>query len=257
MRLRSWILVCLMIVGVSLWRSYARQPASKHVSSVPQDWQSKNAEQRLSDLRKRRTADVTQSLTAAGLKLGDGAFIRILKESDEFQLWMNHASKSWQLYKTFPIARWSGALGPKMKEGDGQAPEGFYDVVPARLNPMSKYHLSFNIGYPNAYDRALQRTGSLIMVHGSNVSIGCFAMTDPGIEEIYVIVAEALKAGQKSVPVHCFPFVMTDDRLTKEAASPHHAFWLNLKEGYDAFEKSHVPPTVKVEYGRYVVIEER
>ena len=140
----------------------------------------------------------------------------------------------------------SGKLGPKLAEGDRQAPEGFYYVNRSRMKPDSTFHLAFNIGYPNSYDRAHNRTGSFIMVHGNQVSIGCFAMTDYWIEEIYTLCAEALKNGQPFFRVHIFPFRMTDERLAKESSNPWHPFWSNLKEGYDWFEEKKTPPNVTV-----------
>lgn len=171
---------------------------------------------------------------------GRPVFIRVIKEERLLELWLGH-NGSWELLKTYPIAGMSGELGPKEQEGDRQAPEGFYRVYPSALNPKSNYYLSFNIGYPNAYDRSLGRTGSHIMVHGSNVSIGCFAMTDPGIEEIYTLVAEALQAGQSYVPVQVYPFRMTEQRIQTELDSPHHEFWQHLLPGWQHTEARHEP----------------
>lgn len=232
------LIVALVVLIVMLWKR-----------DLP--WEQMSAEQRLADVRERREASLAAELQAQGLALGDAAFVRVLKESSELELWLRpRAGKAFQRFKTWPIAKWSGTLGPKQREGDGQAPEGFYDVVPERMNPLSKYHLAFNIGYPNAFDASLSRTGSFIMVHGSNMSVGCFAMTDLVIEEIYLIVDAALRAGQTNVPVHCFPFRMTDQRL---AAAPVEwaEFWRNLKQGWDRFEATHVPPSWTVRDGRY------
>lgn len=171
---------------------------------------------------------------------GRSVFIRIIKEERVLELWLEHEG-SWELFHSYPIAGMSGELGPKEQEGDGQAPEGFYRALPTALNPKSLYYLSFNIGYPNQYDREHGRTGSHIMVHGSNVSIGCFAMTDAGIEEIYTLVAEALRAGQSYVPVQVYPFRMTEQRMQKEAASPHYAFWQHLLPGWLHTETHHCP----------------
>ena len=145
----------------------------------------------------------------------------------------------------------SGELGPKLKEGDGQAPEGFYFVPPSHMNPKSRFHLSFNLGYPNAYDRANGRTGSALMVHGGQASVGCFAMTDPKVEEIYALAEAALRNGQRFFRVHSFPFRMTDGNLARHPASRWQPFWLNLKEGYDFFEDSGLPPDVVVGNMRY------
>jgi len=109
--------------------------------------------------------------------------------------------------KDYIICASSGYLEPKLKEGDRQAPEGFYKVKKQQLNPHSKYHLSFNLGYPNKYDKAHKRTGTFLMVHGNCVSAGCYAMTDEKIEKIYALVEGALEHGQKYIDVHAFPFV--------------------------------------------------
>lgn len=167
-------------------------------------------------------------------------FIRIIKEERNLELWVKKCGQ-WSILKTYPIAGMSGTLGPKTTEGDCQAPEGFYEARPQGLNPNSNYHLSFNIGYPNAYDKRMGRTGSYIMVHGSDVSIGCFAMTDAGIEEIYTLVHEAFKAGQKAVPIQIYPFRMTKQRMQKEINSVHHAFWMMLYTGWQHTESFKEP----------------
>ena len=219
---------------------------------APANWQSLPGPERVASLLQRRTTDVSESLRKRGFTLGDALYLRIMKESNELELWLQpRGFTAFQLYKTFRIARWSGTPGPKQREGDGQAPEGFYLVTGRLMNPQSTYHLSFNIGYPNAFDRALNRTGGLIMVHGKDVSIGCFAMTDPVIEEIYLIAQAALAAGQPAFAVHCFPFRMTAQRLAA-ADGPWVDFWRNLKQGWDQFEQTHVPPDWKVQDGRYV-----
>jgi murein L,D-transpeptidase YafK len=146
----------------------------------------------------------------------------------------------------------SGRLGPKLAEGDAQAPEGFYEVTPRALNPNSAFHLSFNIGYPNAFDVANGRTGSWIMVHGGEASVGCFAMTDALVEEIYLVTEAALQKGQPAVPVHVFPFRMTEERMRAAGESEWLPFWENLREGHEHFELSHVPPVVRVEETHYV-----
>ena len=173
--------------------------------------------------------------------MGRPVFIRVIKEERRLELWLKTPEQRWELLQSYPIAGMSGELGPKEQEGDGQAPEGFYRVYLSALNPKSNYYLSFNIGYPNAYDRSLGRTGSHIMVHGSNVSIGCFAMTDAGIEQIYTLVAEALRGGQSYVPVQVYPFRMTPQRMQQEQASPHSAFWQHLLPGWQHTEAHHEP----------------
>ncbi len=208
------------------------------LTAMSADWTQLTPEQRVADVKLRREPTLKQELSAAGLKLGNPVLIRVIKESSEMELWLQPAAdKPFQRFKTYAIARWSGTLGPKQKEGDLQAPEGRYGITRKLMHPGSKYHLAMNIGYPNAHDRALGRTGSLIMIHGSNVSLGCFAMTDPVIEEIYLLVDAALTAGQPEVPVHSFPFRMTEERLAQTKESPWHTFWRELKAVWDAFEK--------------------
>jgi len=186
--------------------------------------------------------------------MGSKVFVRIFKQEGQLELWLESNGR-YHLQKTFPICRWSGHLGPKMREADFQSPEGFYSVSAKQLHPHSNYHRAFNVGYPNAFDKQNGRTGGLVMVHGNCKSVGCFAMTDPGIEEIYGFVEAALRAGQREVPVHIFPFRMTDSAIARETGNGgwlafasgdygHHAgFWRNLKEGYDLFEQSGAPPT--------------
>jgi murein L,D-transpeptidase YafK len=190
-------------------------------------------------------------LAAKGLKYGQPVFIRIIKQTSELELWMGadpadhtSAAPAWTLLHTYPICKWSGALGPKIREGDRQAPEGFYAIKETSLNPYSRNHLAFDLGFPNAYDRAHGRTGTFLMVHGNCRSIGCYAMTNDGIDEIYRLVEEALKAGQPSVPVHAFPFRMTDANMRKRRADRWNVYWANLKEGWDHFEVNRQPPLV-------------
>jgi murein L,D-transpeptidase YafK len=186
--------------------------------------------------------------------MGDPVFVRIFKQEGQLELWLKKNGR-FHLYKTFPICKWSGRLGPKVKEADYQSPEGFYSVSARQLNPHSNYYRAFNVGYPNAFDKQNGRTGGLVMVHGACKSVGCFAMTDRGIEEIYGFVEAALRAGQRDIPVHIFPFRMTDANIARETGGgwlafvggPTYAqwngFWRNLKEGYDLFEQNGEPPT--------------
>lgn len=210
--------------------------------------------ERVSEVRARIEPSLKSELAAGGFALGNPVFIRIFKEERELELWLKpDGAAQFKLWKTWPIAAVSGRLGPKLKEGDFQAPEGFYSVNAKAMNPASSFHLSFNIGYPNAFDRAHGRTGAFIMVHGSNVSIGCFAMTNPVIEQIYLTVEAALNHSQTEFPVHVFPFRMTDERMAQETESPWLDFWRDLKAGHDVFENDKVPASVRVIDKRYVI----
>lgn len=198
------------------------------------------------------TDAVKTALEEKGLALGSPAFIRIFKREAELELFVQGGDGRFVLFRSYPVCAFSGDLGPKRRMGDGQAPEGFYFVPPAAMNPASRFHLSFNLGYPNAFDRSHGRTGSALMVHGNCVSIGCYAMTDPVIEEIWTVMDAAFRAGQPYVRVHAFPFRLTQEALAAAAGSPHHAFWSNLKEGSDWFERNARPPDAGVRAGRYV-----
>lgn len=193
-------------------------------------------------------------MSRLGVGWGDPVFLRIFKESGELELWMEpEPGQPFVRLRNYRVAALSGGLGPKLAEGDGQAPEGCYEVKPGALNPRSRFHLSFNVGYPNAYDIARDRTGSFIMVHGARVSIGCFAMTDDSIEQIYSLVSAALERGQMAVPVHSFPFRMTDERMDAGSGSPWYPFWTELRAVYLAFELNRRPPQVEVGPGAYRV----
>lgn len=212
---------------------------------------------RFEEVEKRQRPLLAAALAEKGLVFGSPVFLRAFKESKELEVWVRDAkSRKFVLFKTYPIHAASGKLGPKRVEGDRQVPEGFYAFGKAGLNPQSDFHLSFNIGYPNAYDRHHGRDGTFIMVHGNAVSIGCLAMGDPAIEEIYTLVDAALSKGQRFVRAHLFPFRMTDARMkeAEEGAMDWLDFWRNLRDGYKAFEKARVPPEADLDpaSGRYV-----
>ena len=195
---------------------------------------------------------LTSALETQGFALGDEAHVRIFKRERVLELWMRHSDGDFALAKSYPICTFSGGLGPKLSEGDKQAPEGFYRVAAKQLNPHSRHHLAFNLGFPNALDRQLDRTGSALMVHGGCSSIGCYAMTDAQIDEIYAVVEAALRRGQAEVDVAIFPFRMTDDALAAEAHSQWLPFWQNLKQGSDLFEARHAQPKVAACKGSYI-----
>lgn len=192
-----------------------------------------------------------EALRGKGMRFGDPIFIRIYKETKQLELWVEKGDR-FDLFRTYPICTFSGRLGPKLHTGDKQSPEGFYFVTPGRMNPNSRFHLSFNLGFPNAYDRAHDRTGSALMVHGACVSIGCYAMTNGGIDEIYALADAALRNGQPYFRVHVFPFEMTREAMERHRRSRWIGFWNNLKEGHDGFVRTGRPPNVEVRNGRYL-----
>ncbi len=191
-------------------------------------------------------------LKAKGIKFGAPMYVRIYKKNSELEVWLQNQWGSYSKFKTYHVCRWSGVLGPKTFEGDKQAPEGFYIVTPQQMNPKSEYHLAFNIGYPNVYDRAYGYTGKHLMVHGGCESAGCYAITDKAVQELYAIAREAFVGGQRKFPVHAFPFKMTEQNMLAHSGHRWFNFWLNLKKGHDMFERTGHPPTVGVKDGRYV-----
>src|SRR5271165_5958920 len=178
--------------------------------------------------------------------------IRAYKKEAELEIWKMKSDGHYALLKTYPMCRWSGQLGPKKREGDMQVPEGFYAIAPGQMNPNSHYYLSFNVGYPNAYDRALGRSGGSVMVHGVCSSAGCFSMTDEQIDDIYAIARDAFRGGQREIQLQSYPFHMTAENLAEYRLDPNIAFWKEIKKGSDYFEVAKVEPSVLVCNKHYV-----
>jgi hypothetical protein len=178
--------------------------------------------------------------------------LRIFKAESELEIWLEKDGR-FEHFATYPICHWSGTLGPKQREGDKQTPEGFYTITSRQLHHVGRWPRSLNLGFPNAFDQAMGRSGSYILVHGGCSSVGCFAMTNPVIGEIYDLAAAALRSNQRHIPAHVFPFRMTQENLAKHATSEWAGFWANLKEGYDSFEKTRQAPRVSVCSNRYHV----
>jgi len=215
-------------------------------ATVPETPRSRAAEARAAPA-------LAQDFAARGLRLGAPVFVRIVKDARTLDLFVAGADGRFVLFRTYPICAFSGSLGPKLRVGDGQAPEGVYLVRARQMNPASAFHLSFDLGYPNAFDRAHGRTGSALMVHGNCVSIGCYAMGDAAIEDIWTAMAAAQRAGQDAIPVHIFPFAPTAAGLAAHADDPNTEFWRQLYPVWNAFERDGRPPRVVVAAGRYVV----
>ncbi len=195
---------------------------------------------------------MTELMQKVGVTAASPVLMRIFKEESKFEVWKMDASGRYKLLKTYDICKWSGKLGPKIKEGDRQAPEGYYAITPGLLNPNSAYYLSFNTGFPNTYDRANGRTGTALMVHGACSSRGCYAMTDEQIAEIYALARDAFKGGQKAFQLQAYPFRMTAENMARHWDDPNRPFWQMLKEGYDSFELTRQEPKVDVCGRKYV-----
>jgi murein L,D-transpeptidase YafK len=192
------------------------------------------------------------AMTEKDMDLQSPMLVRLFKQEAELEVWKQDRSGHFALLKTYPICRWSGDLGPKVREGDRQAPEGFYSITPGQMNPQSAYYLSFNTGYPNAYDRALGHTGSQLMVHGDCSSRGCYAMTDEQIAEIYSLGRESFFGGQRAFQLQAYPFRMTPLNMARHRNNPNMPFWKMIKEGYDHFEVTRQEPKVDFCEKKYV-----
>ena len=205
------------------------------------------------NMKKQKSIPLQKVLYKAKAKLGNPIFIEIFKKEKLLKVWIKPKNaKRYTLLKSYQICAYSGKLGPKLKEGDLQAPEGFYKVYKKSLNPHSNYTLSFNLGFPNDYDRYYKRTGSYLMVHGKCVSSGCYAMGDRNIKEIYALVKAALNKKNAFVLVAAFPFEMTQKNLMLYQKNRNFSFWKNLQEGYKLFHAYKIPPIVAVKNGRYI-----
>jgi murein L,D-transpeptidase YafK len=189
-------------------------------------------------------------------------YIRIFKTEEKTEVWARNKGKGeYKLFKTYDICASSGIPGPKRKQGDGQVPEGFYNIKV--FNPYSSYHLSMGINYPNESDRIIgkENLGGDIMIHGDCVTIGCIPLTDNYIKEVYLLAVEARNAGQKNIQVHIFPcrYGTSAWQSLKEKNSKNVkliSFWENLQSGYDMFEKGKMLPIVTVDKnGKYLFTE--
>lgn len=198
------------------------------------------------------SSSVNRKIKDKGMQSTSPIMIRIFKEESELEVWKQKPNGRYALLESFEICKWSGKLGPKFKEGDRQAPEGFYEITPALMNPKSSYHLAFNLGYPNRYDRSHGRTGSHLMVHGACSSRGCYAMTDAQVQDIYALARDSFRGGQRSFQVQAYPFKMTPENMARHRTSEHMDFWRMLKTGYDHFEVTKTPPKVAVCEKKYV-----
>lgn len=217
--------------------------------------------QRVKDAFTEKESQVGKLIQGKGLSIASvNIFLRAFKEDKILEIWgKDKDNKNYKLLIQYKICSSSGGPGPKRKEGDGQVPEGFYEIN--CFNPLSNFWLSLGISYPNASDRILsdkKHPGGAIFIHGNCVTIGCIPITDDKIKELYIMAVVARSNGQKNIPVHIFPCRMDADSyesLTKKYSGNKTliAFWDNLKKGYDFFEKNHTIPSYKVgSKGEYV-----
>ena len=199
------------------------------------------------------TAETAAFLKHLAINQSAPVYFRIFKEESELEVWKDRGDGRYVAVKIYPICNWSGTIGPKQTLGDHMSPEGFYAAGRDGLKPDSSYHLALNIGYPNALDRALGRNGDFIMVHGKCLSVGCFAMTDDSIEEIYALARDAIAGGQDKIPIHIFPFRMSNASMALHLGHAAADSWAPLKEAYDDFESARLVPKTAACGKRYIV----
>jgi len=197
-------------------------------------------------------------IKAAGYGNDFSMLINAYKAEGKLEVWLKAKSgKSYSLFRIYDFCAHSGTLGPKVVEGDGQTPEGFYYINV--FNPMSSFHLSLGVNYPNAVDLARtgkkRKTGGDIYIHGNCVTVGCIPLTDEKIKEVYVLAVEARNSGQDNIPVNIYPFKMTDANIKKYSAQfpAQLIFWKTLQLGYLAFEKNKTAVNVKEVKGEYIL----
>ncbi len=195
---------------------------------------------------------IVQKMQAMSMAKTSPIMLRIFKEEGALEVWKANSANRFEMLRQYKICAWSGKLGPKLKEGDRQAPEGFYPLSPGQMNPNSSYYLAINTGYPNRYDQANGRHGSNLMIHGACSSSGCYSMTDEQMLEIFALARDAYKGGQQTIQLQSLPFRMTAENMARHRNSPHIEFWKMLKPGYDQFEISKRPPEVNVCEKKYV-----
>ncbi len=198
------------------------------------------------------SGQVVSKMASLNIDRNSPVTLRIFKEEGILEIWKADRSNRFQMIKSYQICAWSGKLGPKVKEGDRQAPEGFYPLGPQHMNPNSQYYLAINTGFPNSYDRANARSGSNLMIHGACSSSGCYSMTDEQMVEIFAFARDAFKGGQKTIQLQAYPFRMTAENMARHRDNPNIEFWKMLKVGYDQFQVTKRPPEVGVCDQKYV-----
>jgi murein L,D-transpeptidase YafK len=195
---------------------------------------------------------IIQKIKAKGMAKNAPVMFRLIKDEHVVEVWKQKSTGRYEMVQNYNICAWSGTLGPKFKEGDRQAPEGYYPIRPTQLNPASKYFLALNTGYPNQYDRAHGRTGADLMIHGACSSSGCYSMTDDSVQQIFAFARDAFEGGQTEIMLEAIPFRMTAEKMALYSKHKDFAFWQMLKEGYDYFELTKTPPKVDFCEKKYV-----
>ena len=195
---------------------------------------------------------IVQKMKAKGMRKNAPVYFRLFKDEHVVEVWKQKDNGKFDMVQNYNICAWSGTLGAKYKQGDRQAPEGYYPIHPHQMNPASKYFLAINTGFPNAFDRANGRSGSDLMIHGACSSSGCYSMTDESVQQIFAFARDAFAGGQKEIILEALPFRMTPEKMAIFSAHKDFKFWTMLREGYDSFELTKIPPTVDFCEKKYV-----
>jgi murein L,D-transpeptidase YafK len=203
-----------------------------------------------------KAIELSKAFEEKGLKLGSPVFIRAYKQTSEMELWVEKGAR-YVIFKTYGICRWSGGLGPKYYEGDRQSPEGLYRITSADLIINARWDRAMNINYPNSFDVMNGRTGSSILIHGKCGSIGCFAIQDQNVEEVYAAVRAALEGGQAYIPVLSLPFRFAGLAPSKEDTRQMSEFWADLRRADLLFDRDRLPPSAWICDGRYYFADRR
>jgi murein L,D-transpeptidase YafK len=203
-----------------------------------------------------KAIELSRAFEKRGLKLGSPVFIRVYKQTSEMELWVEKGSR-YVLFKTFGICRWSGRLGPKYYEGDRQSPEGLYRITSRDLIVNARWDRAMNINYPNSFDVMNGRGGSSILIHGKCGSIGCFAIQDRNVEEVYAAVRAALEGGQAYIPVLSLPFRFSSLAPSRQDTLQMNEFWADLRRADLLFDRDRLPPSAWICDGRYYFADRR
>jgi hypothetical protein len=198
-----------------------------------------------------KQAEVERMFADAGVAFPPKELLwRVFKDKHHLEVWANDTKGApMKKIATYRACAMSGDLGPKHREGDRQVPEGFYRIE--YFFPDSAFHLAAKVSYPNALDRATGDPvpGGDIMIHGGCASIGCIALTDERIEELWVIGSSVIYKGEP-IHVHIFPSRDMDALIEDDAWAKNRAFWENLREGFQAFEADKRLPNIRIGFHR-------
>ncbi len=203
-----------------------------------------------------REIELANEFKERGLKLGSPIFLRVYKQTSEMELWVQRGPR-YVHFKTYGICRWSGGLGPKFYEGDRQSPEGLYRITTSDLIVNPRWDRAMNINYPNNFDNLNGRGGSGILIHGGCGSIGCFAIQNENVEDVYGAVRAALRGGQVYVPVLALPFRFSALAPEKDDTLRMNEFWADLRRADLLFERDRLPPVAWICDGRYYFSDRR